>query len=207
MKWKQIPLGPLQTNCYILFNDQKDCLVIDPGSEGDRLVSYLQQGSFNPLAVLLTHAHFDHIGAVNPIRSKWRIPVYLHQEEQEWLGNPALNGSARHPMEPISIDGPDMLFEKESELEIGPFKLSVLHTPGHSPGGVSLYLREEDTVFSGDALFNEGIGRTDLVGGHHDTLIESIHGKLFHLPERTTVLPGHGFATSIEHEKENNPFV
>ncbi|VEF47804.1 putative metal-binding hydrolase [Bacillus freudenreichii] len=207
MNWKQIPLGPLQTNCYLLFNEDKQCIVIDPGAQGEDLIQYMEQEGLNPLAICLTHAHYDHIGAVENVRSHWGIPVYIHENEKEWLTDPSLNGSARHPMEPVSGQPADHHLEKEGALEIGPFTMEVLETPGHSPGSVSYYIKEIETVFSGDALFNGGIGRTDLLGGDHATLIDSIHNKLLSLPDQTTVLPGHGFSTSVEKEKTSNPYL
>ncbi|MFD1705400.1 MBL fold metallo-hydrolase [Siminovitchia sediminis] len=207
MEWKQIPLGPLQTNCYLFFNEEKQCLVFDPGGENVRLIDYIEGEGFQPLAVLLTHAHFDHIGAVEDVRKRWDIPVYIHQEEREWLMDPALNGSARHPMAPVSGSPADHHIQEEGKLTIGPFEMEIFETPGHSPGSVSYYFKSMDTVLSGDALFNGGIGRTDLLGGDHDTLIQSIHHKLFVLPEHTVVLPGHGFSTTIGNEIESNPYV
>lgn len=207
MNFKQIPLGPLQTNCYLLYNEDKQCIVIDPGAQSEDLIHLMEQEGLKPLAVCLTHAHFDHIGAVEDVRSHWGIPVYIHENEKEWLINPTLNGSARHPMEPISGKPADHHLQKEGTLEIGPFKMEILETPGHSPGSVSYHIKEIETVFSGDALFNGGIGRTDLLGGDHATLIDSIHNKLLSLPGHTVVLPGHGFSTSVENEKASNPYL
>lgn len=207
MNLKQIPLGPLQANCYLLFNEKKECVIFDPGFDGERLIEYMKQEGFKPIAVLLTHAHFDHIGAVEEVRSHWGIPVYIHELEKDWLMDPSLNGSARYPMEPISGRPADHLFTKEEKVEIGPFTLELLETPGHSPGSLSYYIKEMGSILSGDALFSGGIGRTDLPGGDHATLIESIHQKLFTLPDDTVVFPGHGLSTTIETEKTSNPYL
>jgi glyoxylase-like metal-dependent hydrolase (beta-lactamase superfamily II) len=207
MELKQLPLGPLQANCYLLFNKEKECIVFDPGGEGKRLIDYISQEGLKPLAILLTHAHFDHIGAVEEARNHWGIPVYIHEQEKDWLVEPGLNGSARYPMEPISGKPADHLFTKEEKIEIGPFELELLETPGHSPGSLSYYIREMNSVLSGDALFHYGIGRTDLPGGDYSTLIRSIHEKLFALPDETAVFPGHGTRTTIGEEKANNPYV
>ncbi|MFY4776328.1 MBL fold metallo-hydrolase [Metabacillus sp. RGM 3146] len=207
MKWQRIPLGPIQTNAYLFYNEEGDCLVIDPGSEGNKLNNYIKEKGLKPLAILLTHAHFDHIGAVDKVRERWEIPVYIHAEEKDWLTSPELNGSMRMGTEPILANPAEHLIRSEQMLTIGPFILKVLETPGHSPGSVSYYHKESDLVFSGDALFAGSIGRTDLIGGNHDLLIKSIHEKLLSLPEQTLVLSGHGPETSIEAEMDQNPFL
>ncbi|MBM7604680.1 glyoxylase-like metal-dependent hydrolase (beta-lactamase superfamily II) [Metabacillus crassostreae] len=207
MAWRQLPLGPLQTNCYIYSNSNKECLIIDPGGDANKLIGILQQQHLKPLAILLTHAHFDHIGAVDEVRNKWGIPVYVHSKEKNWLTDPSLNGSQFFMAGSIKVSEPDELIRSEGYLTIGDFSLQVFETPGHSPGSVSFYAAEEGIVFSGDALFAGSIGRTDLPGGNHDQLIKSIHDKLLTLPEETIVLSGHGHETSIEQEMESNPFL
>ncbi|ABS23216.1 MBL fold metallo-hydrolase [Bacillus cytotoxicus] len=208
MKWIQMPLGPLQTNAYILSNDQKECVIFDPGSEGEKLVTYLQQEGLKPLAILLTHAHFDHIGAVDAVREAFRIPVYVHKEEAEWLGDPAVNGSQIFMMNrSITAKPADYRIDGEGTLTIGPFTFEMFETPGHSPGSISYYCKEVNAVFSGDVLFQMSIGRTDLPGGSLTELMGSIEEKLFMLPDDTTVLCGHGPETNIGFEKENNPFL
>ncbi|MHC0035924.1 MBL fold metallo-hydrolase [Pseudoneobacillus sp. C159] len=208
MKWFRLPLGPLQTNCYIISERDNSCLVIDPGEEGPKLHSWLKEKKLSPVAILLTHAHFDHIGAVDYIRNQYHIPVYIHSKESKWLGDPHLNGSARFMMiDPIKVNHADVLIEKEQSLEIGLFSLQIFETPGHSPGSVSYYFEKERLVISGDALFQGSIGRTDLPGGNHKQLMESIHKKLLTLPEDTLVLSGHGPETIIEDEMDANPFL
>lgn len=208
MKWTQIPLGPLQTNAYIIENEKKEAVVIDPGSQGDELVKWLQNQGLTPLAILLTHAHFDHIGAVDAVRETFACPVYLHIAEKDWLLDPAKNGSARFTgNEPIVAKAAEKLIDKEERLTIGPFQFSILETPGHSPGSVSYYQEETEIVFSGDALFAGSIGRTDLPGGNHSQLLQSIHDKLLELPESTVVACGHGQTTTIGQEMDSNPFL
>lgn len=208
MKWQRIPLGPLQTNAYILAGAENQCLIFDPGSEPGKLNSVIEKQGLKPAAILLTHAHFDHIGAVDAIRDRWNIPVYIHEKEKNWLLDPSLNGSQFFmTSKPITARPADHFISKEGELSIGEFTLQVYETPGHSPGSVSFYAEEIGVVFSGDALFAGSIGRTDLPGGNHDQLIKSIHDKLLALPEDTLVLSGHGPETSIEEEMEGNPFL
>ncbi|MRX72621.1 MBL fold metallo-hydrolase [Bacillus lacus] len=207
MKWKRIPLGPLGTNAYLFLQENGDCLIIDPGGEADKLGRELKKMQARPLAILLTHAHFDHIGAVEDVRKQWKIPVYIHKKERDWLTDPALNGSQLFMGGAITAGPADHLLSGEGNLEIGSFSLKVFETPGHSPGSLSYYSEGAGIVFSGDALFQGSIGRTDLPGGNHDTLISSIHKKLLTLPEDTLVLSGHGAETTIEIEMDSNPFL
>ena len=170
------------------------------GSEGESLNEYLHKEGFTPLAIVLTHAHFDHIGAIDAVRDKWGIQVYIHELEAEWLTNPVLNGSTRFGAR-ISAGAAENLLTEEKRLVIGPFNLDILHTPGHSPGSISYYSQEANAVLAGDTLFEGSIGRTDLPGGSHSQLLSSIKGKLLSLPGDTVVLPGHGPATTIRRGK------
>ncbi len=208
MKWQRIPLGPLQTNAYLLSKPSKECIIFDPGSDAGRLISIIQQQQLKPIAILLTHAHFDHIGAVDEVRETWNIPVYVHEKEKNWLGDPALNGSQFFiPGGGITAKNADHLIKNEGEFTVGSFTITLFHTPGHSPGSISFYVKEIDVVFAGDALFEGSIGRTDLPGGNHAQLIASIHEKLLSLPEETLVLSGHGGETTIGAEMDHNPFL
>ncbi|MGP4080905.1 MBL fold metallo-hydrolase [Pseudalkalibacillus sp. R45] len=208
MEWKQLTVGPVQANCYLLWNGKREALIIDPGSEGDRINQEIETLGLKPSAILLTHAHFDHIGALDEVRSKWHVPVYLHQEELEWLGNPDLNGSSFFPMvQSVVMNEADHVLKGGQNLEIDGFSCKVLYTPGHSPGSVSFYFKESELVVSGDALFMGSIGRTDLPGGDHKRLLKSIHNQLLSLDEETQVLSGHGPSTTIGEEMNSNPFL
>ncbi|WP_017726970.1 MBL fold metallo-hydrolase [Halalkalibacterium ligniniphilum] len=208
MPWKQIPLGPLQTNAYVLMNEQKEAVIFDPGGNGTEFIEWLKSQSITPLAILLTHAHFDHIGAVDDVRHEFNIPVYLHKEEADWLTDGSKNRSAFFLSDgEIVVKPADHIITEEDSLQIGSFTFSVLETPGHSPGSVSFYYEKEGIVFSGDALFASSIGRTDLPGGDHQQLLQSIHDKLLELPEETIVACGHGPTTTIGQEMDSNPFL
>jgi hydroxyacylglutathione hydrolase len=208
MKWRRMPLGPVQTNAYFIWNEQNDCLIIDPGGEADRIFAFVKEKKLNPVAVLLTHAHYDHIGAVDEVRTMYRLPVYIHKKEQDWLVDPALNLSNHVPyIEEIKLKRADEILSGEGDLQVGSFQLQIVETPGHSPGSVSYYFEEEQLIFSGDALFEGSIGRTDLPGGNHEVLMKSIHDKLLTLPEETLVLSGHGRETTIQQEMDTNPFL
>ncbi|WP_042458372.1 MBL fold metallo-hydrolase [Neobacillus dielmonensis] len=208
MKWQQIPLGSIQTNCYIVENTERACLIFDPGGEAKKLINHINSRGLKPLAILLTHAHFDHIGAVDDVRKKYNIPVYVHKQEEKWLGDPKMNGSQFFSLiEPVRANPADEIIKQEGTMKIHDFVFQVYHTPGHSPGSISYYFEEEGFVISGDALFQGSIGRTDLPGGNQTQLIKSIHDKLLTLPEDTYVLSGHGPVTTIVDEMDSNPFL
>jgi hydroxyacylglutathione hydrolase len=200
------PLGPLETNCYLLYNDQtKQMLVVDPGMNAEEILADLQ--GWDVQAILLTHAHFDHIGGVELVRKESSCPVYLHSAELDWLSDPMKNGSGRWP----ELGGPIVCAPADHELTHGQSlsflgeTFEVRHTPGHSPGSVSFVFGH--VVICGDALFYRGVGRTDLPGGNTRTLENSIHKQLFTLDDETLVLPGHGRPTLIADEKRYNPYV
>lgn len=202
------PLGFIQTNCYVVSNASKQCLIFDPGGDGDKLIHELNRLNLKPIAILLTHAHFDHIGAVDQIRDMYKIPVYIHEAEKKWLKDPTKNGSSKYAEIPsISCKEADVLLSNESQLELGDFSFRIFHTPGHSPGSLSFYFRDDSFAIVGDTLFQNSIGRTDLLGGNNSELIKSIHTKLLTLPETTILYPGHGASTTPEDEMENNPFI
>jgi hydroxyacylglutathione hydrolase len=208
LKIKGYPLGPIQTNCYIVQDDEGFCIIIDPGEEGSRIVSKVKKEGLTPLAILLTHAHFDHIGAVDTVRDKFHIPVYIHKDEADWLGNPTLNGSARYPGLPlVKNKNAENLIAEDGEMKIGPFTFEVRHTPGHSPGSVSYIFEQGRFAVVGDTLFNGSVGRTDLPGGNTALLLSSIHEKLLTLGNDYVIYPGHGPSTTTGKEQDTNPFL
>ena len=203
-------LGPVQTNCYIVSNKKKDCLIFDPGEEASRIINELRKNGLNPLAILLTHTHFDHIGAVDAIRAVYNIPLYVHEKEVRWLGDPQKNGSGKYAELPnYVVNEPDEqhIIRQENEMTIGDFSFDVVHTPGHSPGSISFIFKEDCFAIVGDTLFEQSVGRTDLIGGSVNVLLKSIHEKLLSLPEDTIIYPGHGRHTTPAAEKDHNPFL
>jgi len=199
-------LGPLQTNAYLLQGeDPQKAVIIDPGMNPAPLVKAIKDLEIE--AILLTHAHFDHIGGVEEIRQAKGCPVYLHDLESEWLTTPKLNGSLNWPQvtPPISAEPAEYALAEGQQLKLIGHTFQVYHTPGHSPGSVSLLCGND--LFAGDALFRMGVGRTDLTGGRERDLIDSIQNKLYTLPDEVVVFPGHGPKTTIGYEKQHNPYV
>lgn len=207
LKIHTYPLGPIQTNCYIIEESGGQCLIVDPGEEAERIIQIVDGAGLKPIAILLTHAHFDHIGAVDAVRDHFGIPVHIHPAEQEWLSNPDLNGSSRYPGLPVVRNREAEHLLAEGELELGPFAMDVRHTPGHSPGSVSFIFEDAGFAVVGDTLFRQSVGRTDLPGGDTATLLASIHDKLLTLEDDCIIYPGHGPATTPDYEKDANPFL
>lgn len=202
---KTFSLGPLGTNCYII-SKEHNCLIVDPGGDPEIIEQYIKDHDLTPQAILLTHAHFDHIGAVDEIRKKYEIEVYLHENEQHWLEDATLNRSAFFLNGGFTTTKPEKILTA-GKLIIDSFSCEVVHTPGHSPGSVSFIFKDQKFAVSGDVLFNRGIGRTDLPEGSIDQLANSIVTHLYTLPDDMVVYPGHGPSTVIGDEKRNNPFT
>ncbi|WP_318615018.1 MBL fold metallo-hydrolase [Sporosarcina sp. YIM B06819] len=208
LKISTYPLGPIQTNCYIVRDEAGNCLIVDPGEESARMIRKVVSQELTPIAILLTHAHFDHIGAVDSIRDRFGIPVYIHEEEREWLSDPKLNGSAKYPGLPaVHIRKADHVISQEGVMEVGPFSFEVRHTPGHSPGSVSYIFEAARFAIVGDTLFKRSVGRTDLPGGNTGILLDSIHNKLLTLDDDFIIYPGHDASTTPGDEKDSNPFL
>lgn len=196
-------------NTYLLINDEA-CLVIDPGSDHAAIIHQLEKQNRPLAAILLTHTHYDHIMSVDILRERYACPVYVSEKEADWLFTPELNlsGLDRHSdMPDVIIKPADAFFNYHSPYQLSGFQFSVVPTPGHSHGGVSFIFEKEETVFSGDALFKETVGRTDLPTSNFDDLISGIKEQLLTLPNHYTVYPGHGWDTTIGHEKTFNPFL
>ena len=203
----QLPLGPLQTNCYVLAcNATRKAAVIDPAWDGQGIFEKTNAEKWTVSQILLTHSHFDHVGGLAELKDVSGAPISIHPKAVPMLENAVLSGR----MWQITVPEPppaDKMLAGGELITLGELTLEVLFTPGHAPGHVCFYLAEEDVLFDGDVLFNQGIGRTDLPGGDYDLLMESIRQQLLVLPDETLVLSGHGPATTIGKEKESNPFL
>ena len=202
-----LTVGPLQENCYLLADTHtKEAVLIDPGDEAARLLEVLDDKGLTLRAVWLTHAHFDHVGAVADILERYPVPLYLHPADAPLLEH-ASASAARWGI-PLKQPPTDFLtLSGKQILTLGSLQAHCLFTPGHAPGHIAFYLPTEGIVIAGDALFQGSIGRTDLPGGDQAQLLESIRRELLILPPQTKVYPGHGPATTVGEEARSNPFL
>lgn len=202
--------NPFQENTYIIRNEQQECWIIDPGMSNERenaqMIAYIVREKLKPVAIINTHAHIDHILGIDALVQAYGIPFGMHRLEQPVL-QMAPQSAAMFGMKLAKVPTPDFYIPEGQPLKLGADEVEVLLTPGHSPGSISFYYPDGGWVIGGDVLFAGGIGRTDLPGGHYATLIASIKEQLFTLPASTVVFSGHGPATSIGDEQENNPFL
>lgn len=206
IKIETFTLGALQTNAYLLLNDTGDKgVIVDPGMNPRRLLERI--AGLDIEAILLTHAHFDHMAGLEAVRKAANCPVYLHDLEANWLMDSKLNGSARWPdvTEPIVAEPAEHALAEGQQLQLLGKVFKVLHTPGHSPGSVSFLCGSQ--LIAGDVLFRNSVGRTDLPGGRMQDLEYSIRHKLYKLSPEVKVYPGHGPVTTIGHEMQYNPYV
>jgi hydroxyacylglutathione hydrolase len=198
---KTIAVGMFAANCYFIMDeDTKETAVIDPGGDSEDLIEILDKMGALVKFILLTHGHADHTGAITEISSKYNVPIYINEKDQELMFNNAYMFG--------SIKGDNTLIKNicdDDKLCIGSTEISTVETPGHTPGGVCFIV--EDNIFTGDTLFYGSVGRTDLPGGSYNTLISSIKTKLLVMPDNYTVLPGHGPKSTIKIEKGSNPFL
>ena len=200
-------VGPVQTNCYLVMNQKtKETIIVDPGAEADRIVSALTKMQAKPVAILLTHGHFDHAGAAASLAEKYGLLVYAHEKEAETLADSRINLSGPMAGGAVTYHA-DIFLKDEQEIDLAGFHIRVLFTPGHTPGGCCYYMEQEDVLFSGDTLFRTSVGRSDFPGGSASALVRSVKEKLLILPEETHVYPGHMEETTIGYEKRHNPFV
>lgn len=203
---KHLIVGAVATNCYIAENTKtKEGIIIDPGDSAAKIAQIILEAKITPAAVLLTHGHFDHAMAAEELAAKFGIEIYAHEQERETLENPQVNVSW--------MLGKNLTFHADhyvrdgEELHLAGFDIRVLHTPGHTIGGVCYYIEEEHALFSGDTLFCQSIGRTDFPTGSSSQLIRSIKEKLMPLPDDTKVYTGHEDITTIGSERKYNPFL
>ena len=206
MKVGQCRVGMVMTNCYGLLNTQtKEMILVDPGDSPEVIGRMVEELEGKPVAIFLTHGHYDHILALEAVKEKYQIPVYASKEEEELLGDVSLNltGQVRRPM----TVRPETLVSDLEKFIVAGFSVQAIHTPGHTKGSVCYYFPEESLLVSGDTLFHGSVGRTDLPTGSTAQMLESLKRLLETLPEETDVLPGHEAATTIGYEKRYNPFV
>ena len=198
-------VGGISTNCYIIYREgENKAVIVDPGDSSAYILNQCRELSVEPEAILLTHGHFDHIMALEDIRRAFHCSVYAHMDEEEMLRDPALNLSGTMGTEQTAVNADHLLRDGEM-ISLLRYDWKVIATPGHTSGSVCYYIASEDVLLSGDTLFAESLGRTDLPTGSSAAIVRSITEKLLVLPDDTMVYPGHGETTSIAHEKRYNP--
>jgi glyoxylase-like metal-dependent hydrolase (beta-lactamase superfamily II) len=205
MKYEIVVVGALETNCYLVYDEgTRDCAVIDPGADPEKIVATIADLELKPVVVLNTHGHVDHIGANAGIVEKYAVPLAMHAADtgllqvSDFLELSLLLGARNSPP-------PDRLLAEGDEIAVGRTSLRVIHIPGHTPGSIGFV--HGGVLFSGDTLFCGGVGRTDLPGGSWKDLERSIRERILTLPEETVVLPGHGPWTTVEQERASNPVL
>ena len=204
MKIKKFEVGPLFVNCYVLYEeDTKEAVIIDPGDEPDLILDFIKEESLSIKYIICTHGHFDHIGAVKEIKEETSAKIILHEKDLEIYRNSPQVAVQFFGIEIDPQPEPDKLIKDEELLKIGDINLKFIHTPGHSPGSISIYT--DGYIFTGDTLFAGSVGRTDLIGGSMQVLLNSLQ-KIASLPDETVVLPGHGPKTNIGIERKTNPY-
>ncbi len=206
LKIETLVLGMVQTNCYIVSSPQlKEAIVIDPADNAARIEQYLKANDLVCKGILLTHGHFDHILAASELREATGAQIHAQETEKALLGDPEMNHSSQIRRDCTLV--PEVLLKDQEILNLAGFTIKVIHTPGHTAGGTCYYFVGYGALFSGDTLFYEDIGRSDLPTGNHKQLVESIVNKLMLLEDMVKVYPGHGISTTIGHERENNIYL
>ncbi|MGI6712938.1 MAG: MBL fold metallo-hydrolase [Bacillota bacterium] len=202
---KTLQVGMIGTNCYIVAcSNTKEAAVIDPGDEAQRIMKTVKENGLSVSVIINTHGHWDHVGGNNELFQLTGVPVLIHEKDASFLAEEKLN-LGTFIGKKSSSHMADQLLKEGDQVKVGNLSFSILHTPGHTPGGISIV--GKNVVFVGDTLFAGSIGRTDLPGGGFDILIRSIKDKLFSLDDSYIVYPGHGPSTTIGWERKNNPFL
>jgi len=206
-KMSSVTIGPVATNCYTIINEEsKEAILIDVSGNPERLLAAVKEAGAKPVALLLTHAHFDHMDATDAVRAQYPdIEVIIGENDAPLLENPSLNLSYGFMGEPVSVKADRTVYDGE-ELELIGIRIKCIEVPGHTIGGMCYYMPDLTSLFDGDTLFHGSIGRSDFPTGDGDALIENIATKLFVLPSDTRVFPGHDSETTIGWEKSNNPY-
>jgi len=203
----QLPLGPLGTNCYIVGCDETmKAAIIDPAWNGPAIMATADERGWKVTHILLTHSHFDHVGGLAIVKEVAKAPIYIHPDAVAMLSSTTMS-AALVGLKVPAPPPPDEMLTDGQVLHVGRLALHTLYTPGHAPGHVCFHVPAYGVVFSGDLLFQRGIGRTDLPGGDPDRLLQSIKEALFVLPDETQVFSGHGEPTTIGEERQENPWL
>ena len=203
---KGLTVGLLEVNCYILGDEEtKEAVVIDPGGDEEEILEALKYAELNLKYIIDTHGHFDHVDANQPLKEATGAKIAIHEADAQMLSQPSADAMF-FTGNRVRLSQADLLLKEDDLLSFGTYRLKVLHTPGHTPGGISLVLEGHTYVYVGDLLFAGSIGRTDFPGGSFDDLIQAVRTKIFPLGDRYAVYPGHGPVTTVGHERKFNPF-
>lgn len=203
---KGLTVGLLEVNCYILGDEEtKEAVVIDPGGDEDEILEVLNYNKFHLKLIIDTHGHFDHVDANQPLKAATGAKIAIHEADAQMLAQPSAEAMF-FTGNRLRLSEADILLKENDILTFGKYRLKVLHTPGHTPGGISLVLEDHTYVYVGDLLFAGSIGRTDFPGGNYDALINAVRTKIFPLGDNYTVYPGHGPVTTVGQERKYNPF-
>jgi hydroxyacylglutathione hydrolase len=207
---KSFTFSPVQENTYVLYNEHKQAFIIDPGcyftAEEEKLLQFITENELKPMKLINTHCHLDHVFGNKWVHKKFDLELHLHPLEEKVLAFAPTSGQM-WGLNFENYSGPLHFINDGDIIELGNDKFEVILAPGHSPGSICFYCKEQNFLIGGDVLFYESIGRTDLPGGDHETLLKSIRERLFVLPDETVVYSGHGPSTTIGHEKKHNPFL
>ena len=210
LSYKIFTFNPVAENTYVLYNEAKEAIIIDPGcyfeEERKQLQEFLEKNSLKPVQLVNTHCHLDHVFGNKWIHDTYKLELFIHPNEERVLQFAPQSGEM-WGMPVDNYTGPLHFLQQNQVISLGQNEIKILLAPGHSPGSICLYCEKEGFVIGGDVLFRDSIGRTDLPGGNHDQLLQSIREQLFVLPDDVIVLPGHGEPTTIGYEKKNNPFL
>lgn len=203
-----IPVTAFQQNCSLIWDDEKNAAIIDPGGEAQKLIKRIEELELNLQAILLTHGHLDHVGAAPQLKAHFGVEIIGPHHADEYWFQALPQQSRQFGLFEIDSFLPDRWLDQDGEiLTLAGYQFEVKHLPGHTPGHVGVVEHNQKVIFSGDVLFKQSIGRTDFPGGNHEELLHSIRAKLYSLPDDMIVIAGHGPATTIGQEKQQNPFV
>lgn len=202
-----IPVSPFQQNCSVIWDDNKNAAIIDAGDNADRIIQFVEQQELHVEKLLITHAHLDHIMAVETVRDHFGVQVYGSHLADKPLFEQLPQMCEKFGLSPVQGFLPDHWLTEGDEVTVGTLKFNIRHLPGHAPGHIGFFDFENKIAFSGDVLFKDSIGRTDLYLGNFEQLIDTIKTKMFDLEDDFIIIPGHGAHTTIGREKAHNPFL